>query len=148
MGNNKSNDTLLLSSIVTTYKRDSLGNTDTSWKYLNYVDTASVAGEYYFNNAKRDFAQTRLTNGGATSGYSIANEDTIRAAFLRYYDALSSTKYLALESGREARKYFDENLSISINLLSGVVTVNDISNMVSQLRTINILSQFGFSGQE
>ena len=74
----------------------------------------------------------------------------ITTQFMTYYGTLSgmdgSTEYLTLINSEEARKAYKAEIenSISINLSTGTVTVDQIANIVSQLRNliINITPTF------
>ena len=50
--NNPANTVLISNEAVTTYKTDTLGNPDVTFKYVNFVDTLSIVREYVFNNLK------------------------------------------------------------------------------------------------
>lgn len=144
IGNNQSRNSVITGQFVTTYKTDVAGNPDTSWKFLNHALTATGASEYFYNNAKSDFAQSRLTNGITYGNVAIHNADTIRAKFLEYFNTLSGVNYLLLAGGKEQKAIFDKFLSITLDLPTGKVTVNDVANMVSQIRELIINSQYGF----
>ncbi|NIS23463.1 hypothetical protein GWN75_05955, partial [candidate division KSB1 bacterium] len=63
MGNNIAGNAVILSDAYTTYKTDAAGNPDPTFEFLNYVDTDSGVREYFYNNARADLAQSRLTDG-------------------------------------------------------------------------------------
>jgi phage tail sheath gpL-like len=145
LGNNISANAVICGEIVTTYKNDSAGNEDTSFLYLNYVDTSSQAREYFFNNLRSRFAQSRLTEGDTLKGRDMANSNTIRSYLKRLYQDLSGVDYVLLESGEDALNYFDENLEISIDKEEGEVTISMVVPLVTQLRTIEASMQIAFS---
>jgi len=140
--NNVTNTDVIFGQMVTTYKTDSAGNDDISFKYLNYVDTSSNAREYQFNNIKKDFSQSRLTdNGNSLVPYrSISNSDLIESAFVGYYATLSSDSYVLTRAGDISTKFYKDNLSITIDLSTGTATVLQKVPIVTQLR--NIVSTF------
>ena len=148
--NNPNNTILISGEAVTTYKTDVLANPDNTFKFLNFVDTLSITREYIFNNAKADFTQRVLTNGNVVAGSAQVNAQMITTQFMTYYGTLSgmdgSTEYLTLINSEEARKAYKAEIenSISINLSTGTVTVDQIANIVSQLRNliINITPTF------
>ena len=147
IGNNTANNSVITGQFATTYKTDNAGNPDTSWKYLNYALTADVGAEFIFNNAKADFAQSRLTNGRVFNNLSIENAGTIKAKIMGYFDRLSSEDYLVFQGGQTQRKIFENNLNIETNLLSGQVIATGVANMVSQIREIIITLQYGFEAE-
>jgi hypothetical protein len=137
IGNNKAGNGVVLGKILTTYLTDAAGNSDTTYKFLNAVDTFSNIAEYIFNNFKRDYAQWRLTSGAAVAGYNIANENTIKGSFVEYYNQLSGQDYVLTQGGSDAVKYFSDNLSLDLDIQAGeVVAVADVP-LVGQLRKLD-----------
>lgn len=136
LGNNIARNSIIAGEIVTTYRTDSAGNTDTSFKYVEYVDTASNIREYFFNNARAQYAQTRLTDGALIPGRNMANADSIKAFMVGLYDDLSQADYVLTRAGEEYLKYFKNNLNVAINLATGTVTITMTVPIVVQLRTI------------
>jgi phage tail sheath gpL-like len=126
--NNEGYNTLIAGNIVTTYK------TDVSFTFLNYVDTLSNVREYMRNNAKRDFAQARLTLGALQQGRNMQNEASIRTKFKGYYQRLGSTDYVLVQAGSDAVKDFAASLVVNIVLATGTVTVQMMVAPVTQLR--------------
>ena len=119
---------------VTTYLTDNAGNPDESYKFLNTVDTASIIREYYVNNYRVKYAQTRLTDGDLISGRDMANEASIRAFTNELYDELAEDALV--QAGTTAKKDFNDNLIISANIQTGVVIINMAPLLVTQLRAI------------
>jgi len=143
IGTNITNNTVLLGTQVTTYKTDAASNSDITWKYLNYVDTSSVAREYFFNNLKARFSQSRLTQGAVIAGRSMANQATVEAYCGKLYGELA--KQAILQAGETAQKYFSKNLVVTLNLSTGTVTVTGQLPIVTQLRIINVTFQVSFT---
>jgi phage tail sheath gpL-like len=146
-GNNVTRTQIILSDVLTTYKTDSAGNPDISFKYLNYVDTISNIREYMVNNLRARFSQCRLTEGDLVAGRNIANEDLIRAVITQYYINLSDQDYVLTQSGEVALDFFKENLVVSLELSTGTVTINMVTPIVTQLREIVGTIQIAFSTQ-
>lgn len=144
LGNNRSNSNIILDEVVTSYLTDSAGNSDITYKYLNYVDTISNVAEYFFNNAISDFKQTRLTTGSLRQGFDINNEKSIRAAFVGYYQALTGDTYLLLQDGEAALTFFKDNLTVEVDLALGKVTISCKVPIITQLRTILATVQVAF----
>jgi phage tail sheath gpL-like len=136
MGNNVAGDAVICSEVVTTYKTDSSGAADTTWKYLETVDTASNVAEYMFNNLKADYSQCRLTTGDLVPGRAMANAESISAAFVGYYTDLSGADYVLTQAGEDALNYFKKNLSVSIDMSEGKVTAALLAPLVTQVRSI------------
>jgi len=143
IGNNRDNNEVIAGQVVTTYLTDAASNQDPTFKYLNYFDTLTNIREYFFNNLKARFAQSRLADGKVIPLRNMANADVIKAALLNFYGDLES---LALvESGRAARKFFSANLNVTIDKTSGLATVAMLVSPVVQLRRLNIVMQVVFN---
>ncbi len=146
MGNNSAGNTVILGEMVTTYKTDSGGNPDDSFKFLNYVDTASAVREYFFNNLRARFAQSRLTEGDLVPGRPMANAALILSTLIEFYTTLSGSEFALTQAGETARTTFISNTTVSIDLSTGVVTVlMQAVPLVTQLRQINATMTIAFS---
>ena len=147
IGNNVAGNSAIAGELVTTYKTDVAGSPDISFKFLNYVDTISACREYYYNNLRSRFAQSRLTEGDILPGRDMANELTIRAFCEKLYQDLSSADFVLLEAGETALQFFKANLRVTIDKANGIVTIAMIVPIVTQLREINATLQIAFSTQ-
>jgi phage tail sheath gpL-like len=145
VGNNPAGNTVISGEVVTTYKTDSGGNPDVTFKYLNYVDTASQVREYRYNNYRARFAQSRLTEGDIIKGRDMANELVIRSFSKRMYQTLSGQDYVLLEAGEDALNFFEDNMIVSIDKSQGKVTVQNTDAIVTQIREIRVTSKIAFS---
>ena len=143
-GNNVADNSVILGEAVTTYKTDNAGNPDVSFKYLNYVDTSSNAREFMFNNAKSDFAQSRLTDGDLVPFRNINNEASIAAKFVGYYNILSGEDYVLTQAGTDALNFYKSNLSVMVDLADGKVIIVQKVPIVTQLREIISTFQLQF----
>lgn len=133
-GPNRAYNGTIMGEMVTTYLTDTAGNPDTSYKYLNTVDTASLIREYFFENCKRRYAQTRLTDGDLLPGRDMANEPSIRAFCGELYDELADETLV--QKGTAAKKDFNDNLVITVTVADGSVKIDMAPRLVSGLRTI------------
>ena len=136
MGTNKTGDTALLGEVVTTYLTDAASNPDVTFTFLSWVDTASNIREYYWNNYRKRFAQSRLTAGTLKSGRDIANALSIRAYSVQLYGDLAGVDFMLVQDGEEAFNFYKENLTVDLDLSTGQVTVNQFVPIITQLRTI------------
>lgn len=143
IGANIQNNAVIAGVIVTTYQNDAAGNADDTWKWLEWRDTHSVIREFFVNNLREDFSQHRLTSGSTVSGYAIANEALIRATCGEYYAILADD--VLTVAGRDARKYFDENLVVTVVPEERKVVLNADVPMVSQLGSIIGTIKFNFN---
>lgn len=145
LGNNKSRSSVIMGQVVTTYKTDSAGDPDDSFKFLNYVDTASTAREYFFNNLASRYAQTRLTDGNLIKGRDMTNVENIRAVMTGFYQTLSDVDYVVARKGEDVLQFFKENMSVTIDLLTGTANIVFSLPIVTQLREINAPMQLTFN---
>jgi phage tail sheath gpL-like len=145
LGINSAGNAALVGEVPTTYKTDTAGNPDVSFKYLNYVDTASNAREYFYNNLKSRFAQSRLTAGDVIKGRDMANDLTIANYCEKLYQDLSGPAYVLLQAGEAAVKFFKDNLSVVLDLAAGRATVQMTVPIVTQLREILATMKIAFS---
>jgi phage tail sheath gpL-like len=143
LGNNISNTSIISDSAVTRYLKDAAGDDDLSFKYLNYVDQASVVREYFHNNLRRIFRQTRLTEGDLVDGYNMANAGIIKAELASLYTDLANLAIVI--SGETATKAFADSIVITIDEITGTVTIEMLDPVVSQLRQMNITMKLTFS---
>lgn len=144
IGANATGTAALVGEVVTTYKTDSAANADITWKFLNYVDTSSNVREYMFNNYKSRFAQSRLTAGSVSRGRDMANDVVIRAYTEQLYKDLSGPNYILVQAGEDAIVYFKDNLTLTLDLANGKVTITMFVPIVTQLRQIIATIQIAF----
>ena len=132
-GNNEARSLVILGTTVSTRKTDDASNPELTFKFLNAVDTSSVVRENFFNNNKARFAQSRLTEGDLVPNANIANDSVIRAFQISVFDLIGG---LLVQTGEESRNFFIENLTITLDVLNGLVTINMKVPIVGQLREI------------
>jgi len=146
LGNNIANNEIISDRVVTTYLTNSVGDPDITFKYMNYVDTASVVRWYFHENLRQRFRQSRLTTGNVVSGRNMANAHIIQGALMVYYKDL--TEFALLVGGEAARKKFLDNLVITIDLAESKSVIAMIAEIVTQLGTIDVAMQISFSTTE
>lgn len=146
MGNNRAANSIIMGEAVTTYKTDTAGNPDQSFKFLNFVDTASGAREFFVNNLNARFAQSRLTNGDLVPGRPMANEQLILSTLTEFYSTLAGAQFSLTQAGEAARRTFISNTTVVLDLSLGLATIlmNSVP-LVSQLRTLNATMRITFS---
>jgi len=144
LGNNVAANAVISGEIATTYKTDFAGNADITFKFLNYVDTASQGREYFYNNYRKRFAQSRLTTGATLKGRDMANSEVIRSYSKRLYQDLSGVDFVLFEAGEEALNFFDANLIIAIDKALGKVSIQMTVPIVTQLREIAATMKIAF----
>jgi phage tail sheath gpL-like len=145
IGVNQSKTSAIMAEVVSTYKFDVLGNPNNSFKYLNYIRTGYASLEIYYNTLKRVYSQFRLVEKELTNGRSVANEESIRGQYIRIFQILGSEDFILCQRGSEANTYFNDNLSISVDIQNGLVTSAGDLPIVTQLRQINQTWQLAFS---
>jgi hypothetical protein len=142
--NNRTNNVVISNTAVSTYKTDTLGQTDITFKYINRFDSLTIPRAYFFNNLEADFSQHILTTGQLVAGRPMVNKEGFIARCMQYYADLSgingNNKYVLLRAGTDEAKAFKDALegSTIINLAQGKITAESIANIVSQVRNIII----------
>ena len=138
-GNNSENNEAIMDQQVTTYKTDASTNSDDTFKFQNYDDTGRVCREFYFNNYRARFNQTRLTAGSVVPGRAMANADTVRRFSKRLYKELADDALVVsgiIEStGQNALEFYDDNLTV-VATNATTIQVTMILPIVTQLRNI------------
>jgi len=145
IGMNFSGTSALVGEVATTYKTDAAANPDPTFKFLEYVDTASNVREYFFNNLKSRFAQSRLTQGSVTRGRDMANADVIRAFCEKLYLDLAGADFVLVQDGEAAITFYKDNLTITLDLSTGTAQITMLAPIVTQLRTIIATIKIAFS---
>lgn len=145
LGNNKAGNGVILGMIVTTYKNDNAGNPDLTYKYLNYVDTASTGREFIFASLEKDNAQSRLTSGALLKGRTMTNAETISAKMVQYYQELAESEYVIARKGDAELAFFKENLVVTVDLETGTALIFFKLPIVTQLRVINAPMALSFN---
>tara|TARA_R110000744_G_scaffold196160_4_gene315386 strand:+ start:1997 stop:3604 length:1608 start_codon:yes stop_codon:yes gene_type:complete len=145
IGTNRTGTNAIVGEVSTTLKTDPSGNPDPSFKYLNYVDTISASREYFFNNYKKRFAQSRLTQGAMQQGRDMINQIGFEAYTDRLYSDQTRSELLLLQDGQEAINYFKANRIVSLDMLTGTINVNMKVPIISQVRNIIGTVEISFS---
>lgn len=145
VGVNPSVTSMIMGEVVSTYKLDSLGNSDVSFKYLNYIRTGFLALEVFFRTLKSSYSQSRLTQGDLVGGRAIATKEAIEAEYSRIYQLLSGPDYVLTQAGAIAESTFFKNLTITLDVASGKVTSSGILPIVTQIREFNMTFQLSFT---
>lgn len=151
LGNNVPKTNIIAGQVVTTYKTDVAGNEDPSYKYIEYVNTFSQVGEYFFNNLKAQYAQFRITNGYVQAGRNMTNAALIAGFLDNIYKTLSSADYVLTPIGVDSNTgidfmtYFKNNRTVVIDEALGKATVTMIVPIITQLRVIYVSMQMAFS---
>lgn len=145
VGVNPSTTSTIMGEVVTTYKVDSLGELDNSFKFLNYIRTGYLALEIFFKTLKADYSQARLTTGDLVAGRAMANNDSIKANYARIYKRLSGATFVLTQAGGDAEKYFFENLTVGTDLAEGSVTSFGELPIVTQIREFVMTFQLAFN---
>jgi phage tail sheath gpL-like len=140
VGSNRGLTEVILDQMLTTYKTDTASNPDVTFKFLNTVDQMSAIREFYFNNVKAEYAQSRLARGDLQPGYSNANVALIRAFCIGLHKNLADV--VIVDSGDAALKLFKDNLVVEISdFAAGELTIAMLFQITGQLRRINFTVQ-------
>ena len=145
MGVNRGGTGALIGEVPTTFKTDSASNPDSTFKFLNFVDTSSNVREYFFNNLKIRFSQSRLTEGAVSRGRDMANALIIGSFLDKLYNDLAGPDFVLVQDGEAAIKFFKDNRTIVLDLATGKATIVMLVPIVTQLRTIIMTMKIAFS---
>lgn len=145
ISNNIARNTVIVGEVVTTKKTDAGGNPEKTFKFLNAVDAASVAREFFFNNLRARFRQSRLVKGAIQPGRSMANQIIIEAELDGLYTELSEAGFVVTVAGENALQFFKANRTVTIDEINGSVAIDMQVPIVTQLRTILANMQIAFS---
>jgi len=140
---NDAENAMITGAVPTTYKTDTIGNADLSFKYLNYVDTGSAIREYCFNAMKIDLAQQRLTDDTLVAGRNMQNTGSIEALFMKYYSYLASQ--VLAQGGGEITSQVSEKTIATLNLATRTVSLITEIPIVTQVGTVNWVIKQVFS---
>ena len=145
IGQNTAGSAVITGEVPTTYLTDAAANTDITWKFLNYVDTSSGAREYFHNNVKARFAQSRLTNGEITPGRDMANALSIKSYLVQLYSDLAGDGIALDQGGPDAIAFFKQNVVVTLDLALGKATITMLLPIMTQLRIIVASVKIDFS---
>jgi phage tail sheath gpL-like len=153
LGNNRANNALISGAIYTTYKTNVAGQEDATYKFLNYVDTATACREFILNALTIDFAQSRLTSGSSVVGYDIVTKGRVASAMLGYMKTLGGDGYVllqagVLEDGRTIESIIDSNLVIDFDEIEGNIFISSILPIMVQVRSIVVPLSITFNVNE
>jgi len=122
---NRAGTDVVTGPVTTTYKTDPAGNPDVTYKYLNYVDTATAAREYIVNNTRAQYPQYRATGGQLINGVDSANEASVATFVAELYSALGDVALVNTGTGTvggetvDYDKLFRESLTVTLNPSTG-----------------------------
>lgn len=143
VGYNRQNNAVILGQVVTTWQNDAAGNSDDTWKYLEWRHTHGAIREFFVLNVRKEFAQHRLSRGTGVPGFAIATEESIRAFLIQLYDALAEEALTV--RGNAYRRMFEDRLVVTLKPeLRRAEIAADVS-MVSQLGEVLGTVVFNFS---
>jgi hypothetical protein len=145
IGVNPSKTGMITGEVVTTYKKNDVGDDDTSFKFLNYVRTGYLALELYYKTLKSEYSQFRLTEGELVGGRSITNQQQLEGRALALYRTLSGPDWTLLQAGSVAEQFFFDALTVTVDIAEGKITLSGQLPIVTQLREATITFQLAFS---
>lgn len=144
IGNNRTRTNVICGEVVTTYKTDVASNPDITWKFLETVDNGTTQREFFVNNFRARFVQSRLTAGNLVPGRDVVNADVIRTFCTNLYVRLSEADYVLTPAGPEARKKYIEDLVVTLDLENGKVDISMVNRIVVQLREVAATIKLSF----
>lgn len=145
VGVNESASSAIMAELISTYKFNTRGEPDVSFKFLNYIRTSYLALEIFFKTLKSSYSQSRLTEGDVVAGRAMANKEAIEAEYTRIYKRLSSAEFALTQAGSAAESYFFKNLTITLDVANGKITSSGQLPIVTQVREFVMTFQLAFS---
>jgi len=145
LGNNTARNSIIAGEMFTLYKTDAAGNPDPSFEFVNFLDTMSGIREYYFNNLKSRFAQSRLTTGEILPRRNMANQQVIEGFCAKLYSDLAGEDFVLTQDGEAALNFYKQNLSVALDLANRKVTMSMKTPIVTQLGNIIGSIQLSFT---
>ena len=145
IGANRPRTGVIMGEMITTYKTDAAGNVDKTFKFLNSIDSSTIAREYIFNNIKNDLTQARLSNGDLKGNISEYNATAIRGLLMKYYEDLSTDVWCITEAGDEYFAVFKDNLEVTVDKENGLVRAIMVTPLITQLREFIATMKVDFS---
>ena len=139
---NRAGTAVIAGEVVTTYKTDNAGNPDPTFTFLNYVDTATAAREYIVNNTRAKYPQYRAAGGALVPKVDMANEASIATFAAELNNDLGDLALVNTGVGSideepvDYDKLFRENLSVTLNPVTGKFFVSFKQFIIVQLRGI------------
>jgi len=131
IGKDTSGFNILLGSMFTTEVVDNLGNPDTTYRFLNNVDVSMVLKEYFYNNLKKDFAQSTMVRANAIPERGQKTTVDVKAKLNLYYLAL-------VEFGIVERfDDFKKQAIVEFDFINGIIKINYIFYPVQAIRGIS-----------
>ena len=143
LGNNIANSGIIADDIVTRYLTNSAGESDLSFKFLNFVDQASTVRDVFHTTLKSVYAQSRLTTGSLVPGFNITNQADIKAELMSIYLFLAENAVVI--SGADAIRTFKNSITVKVLEVEGKVEITMLDPVVSQLREMNVIMRLTFS---
>lgn len=123
---------LVLGEMVTTYKKDGAGLADETFHYLNAIDCTFAVQQYFFDQLKSRFAQSRAT-AGAVVGSGVSNPALVASYLDTLYTELAEQK--VVQGGSAALQAFKANRTVTLS--GNVYTVNAKVAIMAQFRQIS-----------
>jgi len=145
IGINESFTDMITGNVVTTYKFNTKGDPDVSFKYDNYIDTGYLGLEFIYKNLKSGYSQFRLTSGDLINNRAITNSPNIKAKVVGLYRTLSGKDFMVTPAGTEAERFFSSNLEITPDIATGQVTITGQLPILTQVRRFDIAFQLSFT---
>lgn len=141
IGNSQSRSFVQFGNVLTAYKKDTQGNDDNAFKFLNFVDTYSTIREEFKIQLQAAFPQSRLVLGGNTTvqGRNFVTSLVLSAKLQEIYADLASSDFALTDNTIESLRTFKQSLQIDINKRERKASITMRVPIVSQLETFDIL---------
>lgn len=143
-GNNISKNQIISGEVVTTYKTDSSGNPDQTFKFLNYVDQGVAFRELLYNNIRARYAQSRLTDGDLIPRIPSVNAVSLSQYVTELFVLAGTPEYSLVVAGAAAKSFFRQELDVTIDFATGTATIFGQVPLLTQFRAFDAVFQLRF----
>ena len=140
MGVNRAGNTNITGNLVTMWKTDAAGNTNTVWTPLEHLWTSSVLREQVVADLRVFLGKTRMTNGDLVFGRSMVNQASIEEFLDNKFKEYGAKTWVT--AGDEALEKFQARRFVTLTPSEQKVTleaeyeiVTHVGSVVFTLRT-------------
>lgn len=134
-GVNRAGNTEISGDILTMWKTDAAGNTNSTWTPLEHLWTSSTVREYTDKALRIFLSKTRMTNGDIVFDRSMENEATIKNFIISVFRELG--QLCLCTAGGAAEKKMIKTLSVKLNPSNQTVSVNAVFEIVTHVGNVD-----------
>jgi phage tail sheath gpL-like len=138
-GNNRTNTAVIIGAANTTYKFDSSGAQDPTFRSLPHVDMFSLYRELRVRNTREFTKSKRMTSGDLVDNRGIVTVDSYIQFQQSLQALLSGADYMLTIAGDDAMEEFLADLSVVFDVQEGKITDTSKFRGVGQVNSIDMI---------